>query len=218
MLQPATLQFLADLKDNNNREWFEVNRKRYETAKKDVEHLTQALLLEVAKYQEGVADLPPKKCIFRIHRDVRFSKNKAPYKTNMGLHIVKDGKKSGNAGFYLHIEPNNCFLGGGMYMPPSPTLKKIRQEIDYNTAEFRAILAEKNFCENYGKLGGSQLKTAPKGYPRDHPAIDLLRHKDFVAMKSIDDDTLLAEDFVTWAAEAFKAMKPLNDFLNRAND
>ncbi len=216
MIAPATLQFLTELKVNNNRDWFNDNKSRYQDAQKNLEAVV-AQIIEGLEDEE-LTDIKPKSCLFRIYRDVRFSKDKSPYKTNMGAHIVKGGKKSGNAGYYMHIQPGELFFGGGMYGPPSKVLAKIRQEIDYNPDSFKKIIFSEEFKAHFGELEGSKLKTAPKGYPKDHPEIALLRFKDFLATKRLDDTVATSSDYVPLAIATFKAMKPLNDFLNQALD
>ncbi len=218
MLQHTTIQFLKDLKANNNRDWFAKHKSDFEMAKADILELTGQLIDGIKAFDPSIGELEPKKCMFRIYRDVRFSKNKDPYKTNLGAYIVKGGKKSGNGGYYLHIEPGGCFFGGGMYGPPSPLLKKIRQEIDYNEEEFRGIIGHTNFKIHFGDLQGSQLKSAPKGYPKDHQAIDLLRYKDFLAVENITEKALTTKGFVEKALTSFEAMMPLIHFLNRCNE
>ncbi len=219
MLTASTLRFLKDLKANNEREWFHANKDRYQTARADFYDLVQNLIGELAKFDEGIAGLAPKDCAFRINRDVRFSKDKSPYKPNFGAAITAGGRKSPKGGYYIHIEPGANFLAGGMYCPPSPILKAVRQEIDYNTEEFRTIIGDPNFVKQYQKLDNKDmLKTAPKGYPKDHPAIDLLRHKSFVVFKQVKDVDLKKEAFLPAAIETYSALKPLNDFLNRAID
>lgn len=217
MLQQKTLDFLADLRENNTREWFELNRKRYEAAKKDVEQGVNLLLSGVANFDESLQGLEAKSVMFRIFKDVRFSKDKSPYKTNMGAWMAGGGKNSISAGYYLHIEAcDKSFLAGGSYMPPANVLKAIREAIDYDQEGLLEILNAKSFVKNFGKLGGETLKTTPKGYDKDHPAIDLLRHKSFVVSHPITDKELVAPGFVNAAIKVFETMQPLTIFLNRA--
>ncbi|MFK7905172.1 MAG: DUF2461 domain-containing protein [Chitinophagales bacterium] len=216
MLSSSTLQFLRDLKSNNNREWFHDHKKTYNTAKEDFANFLQSLINEIQKFDSELGDLSPKQCVFRINRDIRFSKDKSPYKTNFGASIAPGGKKAMTAGYYLHIEPDNHFAGGGMWHPSSPHLKKIRQEIDYHTEDFSKIVTEPKFVRFFGGLQGAQLKTAPKGYPKDHPAIKYLRFKDFVAVRKIDNQQVTAPDLVKVIAETMLTMKPLNDYLKQA--
>jgi uncharacterized protein (TIGR02453 family) len=220
MISKSTLEFLTRLGKNNNREWFEKNRAKYETAKADVESSVEKIIVAVKKFDKRIGDeITAKKCLFRIYRDVRFSGDKRPYKTNMGAYISPGGKKTIAPGYYIHIEPGKAFLAGGMWMPPAPELAKIRQEIDYNLDEFRKILRAKAFKECFGDLDQEdKLATAPKGYPKDHAGIDLLKLKSFVAVAELSDKQVLSKDFSKAAEKIFKAMKPLNDFLQRAID
>lgn len=219
MLQPSTLKFLKDLKKNNNREWFEKNRKSYEAAKADVVALTEAVIAQFGRKDESIAHLHAKDCMFRINRDVRFSKNKDPYKTNMGAYICSGGKKSPLAGYYIHIEPGACFMGGGSYMGEPDTLKKIRQEIDYNWDTFSRIVHGKKFKSLYGELDrseGMSLSREPKGYEKGNPAIEYIKLKSWVGTTVLDDADLTAKDLVKKITAAFETLQPLVIFLNRA--
>lgn len=216
MLQKETIKFLEDLKKNNDREWFEANRKSYEAAHQDFIQFVSALIQRVGKWEEGIKKQNAKDCIFRIYRDVRFSKNKDPYKTHFGAWMNARGKKSESAGYYFHLEPGNTFLAGGVYMPPAAELKAIRQEIDYNLDDFESILNDKDFKKYFGTLGGDKLKTAPKDYPKDHPGIEWLKHKDFIMEHHFTGDEVLADDLAEKCEQIFKAMVPLNTFMNEA--
>lgn len=163
MLSNDTLKFLKDLSKNNNKDWFEKNRTRYENAQTEIKAFIAGWIAAYGKKDESIAHLDPKKCIFRIHRDVRFSANKSPYKTNLGAYLTKGGKNTNLAGFYLHIEPDNCFFGAGNYMPMPDQLAKIRQEIDYNFGDFKKIVTSKKFKDHFGELSiENKLKRAPK--------------------------------------------------------
>lgn len=217
MIEQKTLDFLAGLRENNNRDWFEANRKRYEAGKKDAEQAVAKLLLGCAGFDASLQGLEAKGMMFRIFKDVRFSKDKSPYKTNLGAWMNGGGKNSMNAGYYFHIEPGDrSFLAGGSYMPPANVLKAIREAIDYDIEGMRDILAEKQFVKYFGTLGGETLRSAPKGYDKDHPAIDLLKHKSFVVTHPVTDKELTSPGFVSKAVEVYKAMYPLTVFLNRA--
>jgi len=216
MVQASTLQFLAQLENNNNREWFHANKKTYEKAKRDFYALSNAMILAIASFDESVAHITAKDCVFRINRDVRFSKNKQPYKTHFGASISAGGRKSGLAGYYLHVEANTCLLAGGIYRPASSSLRKIRQEIDYNAAEFSNIVKDATFVHHFGELEGERVKTAPRGYHKNNPAIELLRYKSFLGVKRNGSAYTLQSDFVQQASNVFKALYPLNCFLNRA--
>lgn len=218
MLQPDTLQFLRDLIAHNDRAWFEDNKKRYETAKKNVEEVVAEILIGCTAFEPALADLKAKQCVFRIYRDVRFSKNKDPYKNNMGGWFSKGGKKSPLAGYYLHIQPGESFLAGGLYMPESTILKNVRQEIDYNADEFKGILSGPKFKKTFGSLADHKLKTTPKGYDKENPEIELLRHTSFVVSHKVTDAELLDPKFAQKAVEVFTTLHPFNTFLNRSFD
>lgn len=219
MLQKETLKFLKDLKKNNNKPWFEEHRKVYEAAKQDFENLTMAVLQATAKFDATVANLQPKDCLFRINRDIRFAKDKTPYKTNFGMGISKGGKKSVSAGYYLHCEPGEAFVGGGMWMPMPPELKKVRQEIDYNWPEFEKLLKDKKFKTVYSDLlkdEETSLSRPPKGYDETNPAIEYLKLKSFLGLRKLTDDELQSDGLVKTVTASFDALKPLLDFMNRA--
>lgn len=212
-----TLKFLKDLKNNNTKEWFTDNKKRYEDAKEDFETFIGALIKNIARFDPAVGDLSPKKAIFRIYRDVRFSNDKSPYKVNFGAHLTSSPTKvHDRAGYYIQVQPGNSFLAGGAYLPPGPWIAKIRQEIDYNTKEFKKIINAAGFKKYFGEIEGEKLKTAPKGYPKDHPELELLQYKSYLATNYCDDKLVTSGDFLKHATDVFKAMKPFDDFLNRA--
>ena len=219
MLQSATIKFLKDLKKSNHREWFEKNRNVYEAAKADFENFTSKILDSFSKKDPTIAHLKAKDCLFRINRDVRFSKDKSPYKTNFGMSISKEGKKGIGAGYYLHLEPGHAFVGGGLWMPMAPELKKVRQEIDYCWDEFKAIITSKKFKTTYKDINkdeGMSLSRPPKGYDESNPAIDYLKLKGFVAMKSLADEELQSIGLIKNVEAAFETLKPMLDFINRA--
>ena len=210
------MDFLKSLKRNNDREWFEKNRGKYENAKEDFEQFVSALIKELSKINPALGSLKAKDCVFRIYRDVRFSKNKAPYKTNMGAYFVEGGKKSEKAGFYIQAEPGNGFIAGGCWMPQAPALKAIRQEIDYNLPDFEKILKDKSFKKLFGELSDSRLKTTPKGYESTNPAISHLRQTSFITEMALDDKTFTSKTLVKKCAEVYKTMSPFLKFLNTA--
>lgn len=219
MIQATSLKFLKDLAKNNNREWFEKNRSKYEDTKADFIALTDAVIKQLAKKDNTIADQVGKDCIYRINRDVRFSKNKAPYKNNLAASIIMGGKKAEHAGYYIQIQPGKCFIGGGKYMTDPPMLKKIRQEIDYSWEEFQKIIKNKKFVSVYGDLDrseGMQLSREPKGYEKDNPAIDYIKFKSWVAITDISDADITGKDAVKKIVAALEALHPLIVFLNRA--
>ncbi len=216
-----TIQFLKEIKKNNNREWFARNKPRYEQSKAEFEIFIDALIAKIAEYDAGAANIKAKDCVFRIYRDIRFSKDKSPYKTHFGAHITSAAKKTevhSRAGYYVHIGPGESMLAGGAYMPESNWLKAIRQEIHYNTDEFKKILNSKSFRQYFGEMEGEKLKTTPKDYPPDHPEIELLKHKSFLATHYLKDSDVAAADFLKHAARVFKALYPFDRFLNSALD
>ena len=211
------LKFLQILKKNNNREWFLQNKEFFQSTKNNFVDIVETLIAGIAKHDKGIAGLQAKDSIFRIYRDIRFSKDKTPYKTNFGANMTPGDKKSGKAGYYIHIEPDRgSFLAGGIYMPPSEQLKAVRQEIDYNIDEFKKIIQDKSFVLCFGSVTGEKLKKAPQGYPPDHPNIELLKFKSYIVMHKVKDTQLLDEGFIKYAVDVFGAMQPFNWFLNRA--
>ena len=220
MLQPSTLTFLKSLKKNNNKPWFGENRDKYDAARSNFEELVNELLHKMVAFDPDMKDLEAKKCMFRINRDVRFSKNKTPYKVNISAYFSKGGKKSVNAGYYFQIQPDGkSFVGGGLWMPEATELKKVRQEIDYSFSEFKKIISNPVFKKQYGELEQEdKLVNVPKGYDKENPAADFLKLKSFVATKNISDEELLSPKFANEIIAAFKALMPLLKFMNRAFD
>lgn len=219
MLQPATIKFLKELKKNNRREWFEENRKQYELAKNDFAFLVQNVIDIFAKKDKSIASLKAKDCVFRINRDVRFSKDKSPYKTNMGASFSKGGKKSPLAGYYFHCEPGNSFVGGGLWMPEPGMLSKLRQEIDYNFDEFEKITGNKKFVSVYKSLDKSKensLVRPPKGYEANNRAIEYIKLKSFIATAPITDSELINKNLGIKITEAMEALQPVISFINRS--
>ncbi len=217
MIPTQVYQFLQDLATNNNREWFHSNKKAYEQAKSSVESFIKELITGVQSFDSTVGGITVKDCMFRINRDVRFSNDKSPYKTNIGGFIVKGGKKAMNAGYYLHIEPGNSFLAGGIYMPPADKLKLVRNEIYFNAANFKKIIADPNFKKYFTEIwDNSKLKNAPKDFPKDFADIDLLKFKNYTIIHPLKDEQVMQADFYQYALKGFKAMLPLNSFLNNA--
>lgn len=216
-----TFDFLKNLKKNNNRDWFNANKDKYEKSKNEFIEFVDELILQIAKFDSSIAHHQAKDCVFRIYRDVRFSKDKSPYKTHFGAHISAAPNKKeihSRAGYYIHLEPGASMLAGGAYMPESNWLKAIRQEIDYETKEFKKILNAKPFKEYFGEMEGEKLVNAPKEYPKDHPEIELLKHKSFLATHFVKDKDVLATNFITHSSKVFKALYPFDSFLNRAMD
>ncbi|HRH59799.1 MAG TPA: DUF2461 domain-containing protein [Chitinophagaceae bacterium] len=222
MLQLATIKFLKDLKKNNSKEWFDKNRKVYEAAKTDFANFIQTVIDRFGKKDESIAAIKAKDCLFRINRDIRFSKDKSPYKSNMGASINKGGKQTMNTGgYYFHLEPGNCFMGGGLWMPEPEALKKIRQEVDYCYDEFKKITGNKKFVSVYKDLSADddmKLSRPPKGYEADNPAIEYLKLKSFVAIAPVSDAELTEKNLVKKVCDAFETLYPLVVFINRATE
>lgn len=220
MLQPSTLKFLKDLKKNNNKPWFDVNRKRYEEAKADFTNFIQQVIDLHSKKDKTISTLKAKDCMFRINRDIRFSKDKSPYKTNFGASINKGGKKAWNsAGYYFHLEPGQCFAGGGIYQPMPEELKKVRQEIDYNFADFKKIVGSKKFKSVYSDFDRSAeflLRRVPKGYQPGNPAAEYLKLKSYIAITHLIDTDLTSKNLVKKTVAAFDALQPLIEFINHS--
>ncbi len=208
------LDFLIQLKDNNNREWFADNKKLYEDAKVEFEEFVNMLIPQIKAFDSSVDVNSAKECTFRIYKDVRFSKNKEPYKTNFGAHIVKGGKKSPNSGYYFHIKPGESFAGGGLYMPEPNVLKNIRQNIYDYTDSFLEIINDKKFINTFGEMWGDKLKTPPKGFPKDFEHVEILKHKSFVVSKAISDNQLLEKNIQTKIIDIFSVQYKFNSFFN----
>ncbi|MBC7902229.1 MAG: DUF2461 domain-containing protein [Gemmatimonadaceae bacterium] len=219
MLQNSTVKFLRDLKKNNDKSWFDAHRPAYENAKEDFEQFIQTLIDKTGKKDETVRDLKARQCTFRINRDVRFAKDKSPYKSNFGASIKMGGKKSPFAGYYFHLEPGDAFAGGGIWQPEPADLKKIRQEIDYNFDEFRKIVTAKKFKAVYGEIYKGtdvSLVKIPQGFEKDNPAAEFLRLKSFLGLRKLSDKDLVSKELVAKSAEAFEALQPMLNFINRA--
>ncbi|MFS8615514.1 MAG: DUF2461 domain-containing protein [Solitalea sp.] len=217
LLQNNTFDFLSELSANNNREWFTEHKTAYLEAKQDVEQFTAALIAEATRFDPELAGLLPKNCLFRIYRDTRFSKDKTPYKTHMGIWLSPSGRNTGGPGYYLHIAPGDSFLAAGLWMPPSDELKAIRQEIDYNGAALKKILGQQPFRSFFKGLDEDHvLKTAPQGYSKDHPDIALLRLKSFTVSHPLQQAVLTRPNAVQSVIEGWRAAYPLNQFLRAA--
>jgi uncharacterized protein (TIGR02453 family) len=218
MLQTSTFQFLKELKKNNNKGWFEEHRATYESAKTDFSLMVEAIIKATGKFDEPIGLLKPKDCTFRINRDVRFSPNKSPYKSHMAASFSKGGKKALIAGYYFHCEPGQSFAAGGFYTPMPPELAKLRQEIDYSFDEWTKIVNNKKFKTWFSKgvQGTDSLVRPPKGYDEENPAIGFLKMKGYIVTHPFTDAELQDKKAVKEVANAFEAMKPMIDFLNRA--
>ena len=219
MLTKESLQFLDDLKKNNNRDWFQDNKKRYETFKKDYHQLVSDFLDVMKPLDPSLELLEVKNCTFRINRDIRFSKDKSPYKAHLGVWMSTGAKGANRAGYYVHIEKGASFIAGGFYSPEAEDLKKVRKEIAFFHDDLEAIIADKNFKKEFRSLDINEtnsLKNPPRGYEKDHPAIEFLKLKSFTATQKYDIAEVTQKDFVAKMSKKLIALKPLNEFINRA--
>lgn len=219
MLKKTTFDFLRDLVDNNNREWFAQHKPRYEDAKLDIYAFIQPLIKELSAIDpQFSSDTDPKKCLMRIYRDIRFSPNKAPYKKNYGIAFDVKGYGPNTPAYYLHLEPDNCFFGVGFWMPESGILKKIREEIDYSSDEFLNIINANQFKEIYALSTEDALKKAPKGYEVTHPMINYLKLKSLISVYPLKEEDFYKKDIVDKLINAFKVIQPFVLFLRKAVD
>lgn len=214
------LSFLSELKQNNNREWFAQNKHRYDSTRSDFEIFSRSLITEIGKFDPEVKNLDAKDCVFRIYRDTRFAADKTPYKTHYGVFIAAaGGRKSIRGGYYLHLEPEGCFVAVGVWAPPSDLLKALRQTVYDNIDELKEITSDASFKKYFdGFYDEDKLKTAPKGFPKDFPEIELLKLKHYMVEYKLNDKLLNATDFVGEVAEILSTAYPLNKFLNYTVD
>jgi len=219
MLTKESLQFLDDLKANNNRDWFQDNKKRYEIFKKNYHQLVTDFLDAMKPLDSSLELLQVKDCTFRINRDIRFSKDKSPYKAHLGVWLSSGAKGANRSGYYVHIEKGASFIAGGFYSPDSEELKKVRKEIAFFYDDLEEILKEKNFKKEFGSLDineNNSLKSMPRGYEKDHPAIEFLKLKSFTVSQKYDISEVTKKDFVAKMSQRLITLKPFNEFINRA--
>jgi uncharacterized protein (TIGR02453 family) len=212
-IQPEIFRFCEELKQNNNKPWFEANKPRYEKLKEGFTVFMTELLVRLQKI-DNLPGIDPKKTVFRIYRDVRFSKDKTPYKSHMAAVIDRGPKWQNKCGFYIHLEPGGCFIGGGAWEPSPQALKAIRQEIDYNAEPLLDILNDREFKKLFGGLGGDRLMKAPKDYLIDHPHIDLLKHKQFLVSRPFTDEEVLSATFQDELVKTYKTALPFFNYLD----
>jgi uncharacterized protein (TIGR02453 family) len=211
------LEFLSLLRDNNNREWFQGNKDLYDRARKEFENFINELIPEIYEFDKSIGMVTARDCLFRLFRDIRFSNDKTPYKTNFGAFIARGGRKGIYPGYYIHLETAQSMLAGGIYMPPPEVTKAVRQEIYYNSSEFRKILEKDEFRKFFGKLDDfDKIKKPPKDFPPDFPDIDLLKYRSYTIVHNADDKQVRGQSYLAYAVKVFKAMYPLNAFLSRA--
>jgi uncharacterized protein (TIGR02453 family) len=214
-IKKETVQFLKDLKKNNDREWFNANKDKFVAANENFTEFVQGLIGQVAKFDKSVAGMNAKDCVFRIYRDTRFSKDKSPYKTHFGASMMLNKTGCGTAGYYFHLDPGASFLAGGMHMAETPQLKALRQEISYNATKFKKIISDKTFKENFEILG-EKLKNVPLGFEKDDPMGEYLKHKEMWIKHEVADKDVLSPDFASYCAKVCKSMVPFNSFINEA--
>jgi uncharacterized protein (TIGR02453 family) len=213
------LQFLKELEPNNNREWFHANKERFDALRKGHMEIVQQLINRISLFDPEIAGLEAKDCLFRIYRDIRFSPNKLPYKNHFGAYMAaQGGRNSLRAGYYMHLEPGNCLLSGGLWMPEPKLLKKVRQDIYDHIDEFASIIENPAFKAVYPELDGETLKRIPAGFPADFKYEWILRHKDFCVSTVKPDSFFSANDWMSQAVDCFEQLLPFNRFLNYTVD
>jgi uncharacterized protein (TIGR02453 family) len=219
MLSKDSLLFLEDLKANNNRDWFLENKKRYDIFKKDYHQLVSDFLDAMKPLDPALEMLEVKNCTFRINRDIRFSKDKSPYKDHLGVWLSSGAKGANRSGYYVHIEKGASFIAGGFYCPEAEDLKKVRKEIAFFYEDLEEILNNTDFKKEFGDFDRNEknlLKNPPRGYEKEHPAIELLKLKSFETSQKFDIEEVTKADFVAKMSKKLILLKPLNEFINRA--
>ncbi len=210
------INFLLELRENNDRNWFNKNKTLYKEARKEFEQLIDMVIPIIKGIDSEIDVTCSKECIFRIYRDVRFSRSKLPYKTNFGAFIVKDGRKSPFPGYYIHLEPNASFVGGGVYMPESKYLKAVRTEIYENIENYKKIINSKNFKKYFNGIYGDKLKSAPRDFPKDFVDIDLLKNKHYATVHKVADSFWNSEKLIEELTKILKSQFVFNEFINKA--
>jgi len=218
----TSISFLSELITNNHKEWFDANRDNYREAQNEFNRFVDRLIPEIRQFDPTIGSITAKDCVYRIYRDVRFSNDKTPYKNHFGAYIAQGGRKSPLGGYYFHIEPagagylNNSMWAGGIYCPNAPILKAIRTDIYEHIDEYKAIIQNREFTDTFRWFGGNMLTTAPKGFPKDFPDIELIKSKDYTYYRNIDEQTLLSDRLLEESIRVFRLMLPFNRFMNRA--
>lgn len=208
MPQKSTLEFLTQLKENNNREWFTENKKRFDSEQKTTKTFFTQILTDLEKI-----DSIEKMQMHRIYRDIRFSKDKTPYKNHFSVSFDRT-KPLLRGGMYLHIENDASFVGGGFWEPNNEDLFRIRKEIELDASDLKEIITDKTFVSYFGTLEGEELKTAPKGFDKTHPDIELIRKKQFVIRRKFSNKEVLSPNFQEEVLATFKAMQPFFDYMS----
>jgi len=211
------LDYLHDLGKNNNREWFQKNKSTYDELRKEFEAFINDMIPEIRKFDKNIGMITAKECVFRIYRDIRFSKDKTPYKTHFGAFIANGGRKTLAPGYYIHLTNDESMIAGGVYMPPPEQFRTPTPVIFYNASDLKAILSDKGFKKYFGGLGDyEKLVRPPKGFPQDFEDIDLLKYKSFTVAHNVSNENLLKEDFFDYTIKVFKAMFTFNTYLYKA--
>ena len=212
IIKKDSLEFLKDLSKNNNREWFNQHKYRYTEAHHNIIDFIDALIVEMNKHDQ-IETKSGKDSIFRIYKDVRFSKDKTPYNIHWSASLSRATKKL-RGGYYFRIEPGNSMMGGGFFGPVPDDMKRIRQDIDTNYTDWNKVLANPALTKTFEKMTGEQVASAPRGYAKDHPAIDLLRYKQFLFTRQFTDDEVLDKDFLYQLNDSFKSLRPFFDYMS----
>jgi uncharacterized protein (TIGR02453 family) len=215
-LHPKTFSFLKDLKKHNNKPWFDKHKPLYEEVKNGFVDFMEVIIKDANKFDKSIGEQEAKKVVYRIYRDIRFSKDKTPYKSNLAAGFGRGGRKSKFAGYYMHIQPGGeSYIGAGVWHPEAEDVKKIRQEIDYNLADYKKIINRKSFAKQFGEAYDDKQKTVPQGYAADNPAIEILKYRSFLYGCDIDDKTVMSPRFVKEAVRILKELSPYVQFLNK---
>ena len=215
MIVQSTLDFLADLHKNNNREWYHANKNRFKDAFINFEDLIAMLLHTISGFDDLIIGTEPKECISQIYRDIRFSKDKTPYKSWFGASMKPGGRRGIGSGYYIHISSKLVYISGGIWHPSQDTLSAIRDYIIACPNKFENVALNKSFQQTFGELGGEKLKISPRGIPKNHPQIKWLRHKDFIVSLQFNPQDILSEKFITNAGKGYEKMLPLNQFISK---
>jgi len=209
--------FIEKLVQNNNREWFQKHREAYDMMRTNLDRLVEDLAHGLQKIEPDFHFTKARDYTFRIYRDLRFSKDKSPYKNHIGIYLINGGRKSPMAGYYVHIQPEASFIAGGLFRPDSKILRAVRDEIYYNCQSFEKIISSADFKRTFGGLWSEdKLKGVPRDFPKDSPAAKYLKYKSFIAMRAFDEKDFLSSGFIETCMQTFRSIKPMNDFLNNA--
>ena len=212
VIRKESVDFLKTLSKNNNRDWFNEHKDTYTKVHDNIVDFADALLAELNKH-DNIETPSGKKSLYRIYKDVRFSKDKTPYNSHWSGGF-KRATKQLRGGYYFRIQAGNSFLAGGFWGPNPNDLQRIREDIDLNYEDWQKLLADKTLTKTFGKLIGEQLSSAPRGYAKDHPAIDLLRHKQFILKHPFTDKEVLGPDFLNKVNDGFKKLRPFFNYMS----